>query len=778
MGREGHRGAPRRRTAARALAAVFLAVLLVAALLPPSEGNPNATRMAARLGGAAAAILALLVYLAVERRRSRTERDFEGKPWMRGGSGAADAPEEGPLAPARARRDGGADLERMLLHADDALLALLDLMEHGDAGDYGPLPALLGRTALASWDGPRPVRAFRLRRNGRWWLRPASGELSERAYDELLSIEATLNVCDELRARRWPEKMTETWRVTQVLSEVADLRPHEGEGAVLERALLDGVDADGEWGCRVRLANDVEDLPAPFRVEAAFRANLPAGVVGLGVTVPRPACFTMVGPERRVAWARAYALRVSLLLARRAFASSPRVSRVAVNCHEHGSDATVLSLDLARRDLDRLLAAARGAGLVDAGLPEDACLRVSLDAASWLGPVEPFLELGGQELCPAARYRDPGLDEAPCGQAVWRACGAGRVRDLGIMERSVRADAWEEVAGELGDTTQQAVSRLVALRDATDRATVAEACERACRALVEGTVDATDRRGLAEVFVNGHALGVAARRARRALAGRPTPDELERALAALEAELSPVTGAGAYLDGPDRVFRYFNSVPERVAYNLANREDPREIELVPDEYYVAHSCAARMLGALGRHEEALAHAEELVRVAPATPDAALCKVRCLEDLSRIFEAADLLAQAIRISSTAQDMAICFYRLAFMEWKLGRSDLSVACYQRAISLHESVAEQARRELGDLLEGQPGLRRLDDDEVLPALVAGGVPTGAVDELRRRTRDAVAACTDAGLLGVARPLAGALLELCRDDALVGVYRSLSRP
>ena len=55
---------------------------------------------------------------------------------------------------------------------------------------------------------------------------------------------------------------------------------------------------------------------------------------------------------------------------------------------------------------------------------------------------------------------------------------------------------------------------------------------------------------------------------------------------------------------------------------------------------------------------------------------------------------------------------------------------------------------------------------------------IPVGAVDELRKRTRDAVAACADAGLFALARPLTGALLELCRDDALVGVYRSLSRP
>ena len=766
----------------RALLVTLAAIVLVIALLLLGDGGPNRLRIVGRLGGAAAAVLVLLVffafYVAAERRRERTEKDFEVAPWMRRRTNADAQKDAGSPAPERARRDVRADVERMLTNADDALLALRDLMEHGGAEDYGALPALLGRTAVASWEGPRPVGANRLRRNGRWWLMPRSGEPAGAAYDQLVAIEATLNAWDDLVSRRWPEKMTATWRLAQAFSEVCDLKPHEGPGRQLERALLDGVDAEGEWGCRVRLANDIEDLPAPFRIEATFRANLSLGLVGVSAAVPRPGCFTMFEEDRRPAWARAYALRLALLLARRAFAASAGVRRAAVSCHEHGCSATVLSLDLDKRSLERLTGLARRAELVERALPEDPSLRFSVSPEGWLDPVEPLLDLGCEELSPAERYRPVELDETPCDEALRRACGARRVRDLGIMERAARAMAWDDVSGELGSTTQEAVSRLVALREESSDATVAEACERTCRALVEGTADVTDTRALAETFVNGHALAHAARRARGALSGEPTPDILSQALDALEAALSPLVETGAYLDDRDHVYRYFNSIPERVAYNLAHLDDAREVCLVPDEYYTAHSYAARILGALGRHDEALAHAEELVRVAPVTPDALLCKARCLEDLSRIFEAADQLMDGIMLSSTARDMAICFYRLAFMEWKLGRSDLSVACYQRAIDLHADVAEQAAHELEDLLAGQPGLSRLADEGVLPALEAGGIPVGAVDELRKRTRDAVAACADAGLFALARPLTGALLELCRDDALVGVYRSLSRP
>lgn len=766
----------------RALLVTLAAIAFVIVLLLLGDGGPNRLRIVGRLGGAAAAVLVLLVffglYVAAERRRERTEKDFEGAPWLRRRAGADTREDAGSPAPERPGRDARADVERMLMNADDALLALRDLMEHGGAGDYGALPSLLGRTPVASWDGPRPVGANRLKRNDRWWLMPRSGEMGEEAYDGLLAIEATLNAYDDLESRSWPGGMTQTWRLAQIFAEVADLRPHEGAGTRLERALLDGARDDGEWGCRVRMANDLENLPAPFRIEATFRANLSRGLVGASVVAPRPACFTMFEDSRRPAWARAYALRLALLLARRALASSPHVTRVVVNCREHGSESTVLSLDLGKRDLERLLPLARRAALVDEGLPEDPSLRFRLAPGGWLAPVEPFLDLACEELVPEDRHRTVELDRTPCDEALRRSCGAGRACDLGIMEKAGRAEAWLKVERELGGTTQEAVSRLMALRDSTDDATVADACERACRELVDGTVDVGDARALSQVFVDGSALARAVRRARGALSGEPSPDILEQALESLEAALAPAAQTGAYLDGPGVVYRYFNSLPERIAYNLEGPNDGRDVRLVPDEYYMAHSYASRMLGTLGRHEEALAHAEELVRVAPVTPDALLCKARCLEDLSRIFEAADLLMDGIRLSSTARDMAICFYRLAFMEWRLGRSDLSVACYQRAMGLHSDVAEQAALELRDLLAAQPDLSELAEEDVLPALEAGGIPVGAVDALRRRTRDAVAACTDAGLFAVARPLCGALLELCRDDALVGVYRSLSRP
>lgn len=777
------------RGALRSVLPVLGAVAFGVVLVLSTESGPLRTRLAGRVLGTVVLLVGMGAYLGAERRRRRTEKDFADRPWLRRPAAEGSPADDGPHASssdAPGAAAGGpqgaprANLEGMLVNADDALLALRDLASHGDPADYGVLPTLLRRIGFASWEEMGPVRAIRLRRNGRWWLAPRSGgELSERDYDRLTSLEAALNINDDVMGRSWPERMSPTWRLTQVLSEIAELRPVESAPGSVP-SLIGGVEGDGEWACRLRFANTVENLPAPFRIEMAFQANLERGLFGIGVVTPRPGCLALMGARSEAAWARAYALRLALLLARRAFAASRRVERVVVNCHEHGSRETLLSLDLSHETLKRLAATSGKASVVDRGLPSDPALRFSLDAAGWFRTVEPFLELEGEQLSPAARYREPELDGAPCTDALASSCGARTVSDLGIMEKAPRAAAWNAIVGELGTTTQGAVSRLMALRDETVDLTVAQACERACAALVEGTADVSDLGGLARLFVDGGTLGSAVAQARRALGeGQVTPDQLETALGALQQAISPIEQTGIYLDDANCVYRYFNSVPERVSYNLAHRDDDRRVRLVPDEYYIAHSCAARILGMLGRHDEALAHAEALVRMAPATPDAALSKVRCLEEQSRIFESAELLMRAIEFSSTARDMSICFYRLAFMEWKLGRSDLAVACYQRAISLHEEVAAQARDELADLLEaGGPGLAPLDEKDVVPALEAGGIPAGPVDLLRERLGAAAGACVDAGVLSAARPLMGAFVELTRDDALTDVYRSLMRP
>ena len=689
--------------------------------------------------------------------------------------------DDAPPAPTGPRQTGTSaatrsiDLSGMLLHSDDVLATLRDLVLHGEGqGAPADLVTLLSRSGLMDWEGAPVVRANRLRRNGRWWLSAPDVELDEGDLDRLVCIEAALNVGEDLARSGRGEDLAR--RVRSDLKVIDLPCPPQPSGGLV-RFLLEGSEHAGEWACRMRFADAVENFPSPLRVEMDFQSNAPRGILCVDLCLPRPACFSFAGTSwhERNALARPYALWLSLALADIALARCEGVTHVVINGHNRESDETILSLDVTPETLRSLMDAARAMG---DELPKSPSLRARMGADGWLAPVEPFLTSRSELVSPPERYRRVELDDSPCSEAVARTCGARRASDLGILEKAGRIEAWNALVGELGNSTQEAVSRLMGLRDTTKDLTVAEACDRVCKALVEGTADVSDKHGLSLLFVDGGELAVAVERARQSLDGDPTPEQLRAAADELERVLSPITGMGIYLDDADSVYRYFNSVAERVAYNRTVDDGGRSVRLVPDEYYSAHSLAARVLNMLGRSEDALVHGEELTRVAPLTPDASLGKVRCLEEQSRIFEAADELKRAIGFSATASDMSICFYRLAYMEWKLGRNDLAVACYQRSIELHPNMAENARSEMNDLIAANEGLAPYPADKVMPALAAGGLPTGELDPMRSQTRDALVACTDAGLFDVARPLASIMLELNRDDALIDVRRSLTRP
>lgn len=689
---------------------------------------------------------------------------------------------EGDDAPAEAPAGGSADLEGLLLRSDNVVATLRDLVEHGgDQTPYQELSALLARSGLMGWKSAPKLGANRLRRNGRWWLMAEDDELAGQDYDLMVALEAALNLSEDLSRQAGQAKASLDQRVEEVCDGICDLKPvARPEARTLER-LVAGSRENGEWRCRMAFADRVENLPTPFRITFDMQANVAEGLLCVDAIAPRPGCFGVIvgnDPARRARAANSYALRLAVLLGASALDVTPTFSRVVVNCRAHGSDKTILSLALSQDNVERLTALARkGFG---EGVPSDEDLRAQLDELGWLAPVKPFAQTGDSALNPPSRFREVELDHTLCGEDLVESCGAHTVSDLGINEKAGRVSAWNSLSPKLGTTTQDAVSKLMDLRGQTSDLTVAEACERTSKALVEGALDVGNKRELAQLFVDGGTLSRAAAKAHGVLAAKPTPtaDLLEKTLGELEGALAPVTQMGIYLDDHDSVYRYFNSVAERVTYNQTQDDQGRTVRLVPDEYYSGHSNAARILTMLDRSDEALTHANELVRVAPVTPDAALSKVRCLEEQSRIFEAADVLKEAISYSSTVRDMAVCFYRLAYMEWKLGRSDLAVGCYQRAITLHPNIAGQARKEMQDLLDSDEKLERIDDDKLLSWLEEHGIPAGPVDRIRSQALEAAIACADEEIFSVARPLTSVYLETERDDALIDVCRSLTRP
>ena len=686
---------------------------------------------------------------------------------------AASSPEgSGSPAPQVAAEPGMQTVEALVQRSDDVAATLRDLVSHGQSSaDYGMLPALLARSGLMEWEGAPRFSANRLRRNRRWWMSCDVDELTEDGYDRLIALEGALNLAADLAEGACPDAPDDQGRIEALFRDLASLSPLPAP----EGRTFPAGEKDGEWATRLALSEWLENLPAPFRVVSAFQLNLDEGLACVDVAVPSPSCLALVAPDdeaRQAAEARRYAWRLALLVARGVFAASSRIQRVGVNCVSHGAHETLLSLLVGRGELDGLLAGADAPGAGPA--PGETC-RVDVAEDGRMRPVRALLARSDSRLNPACRWDAVELDASDAPRAVREACGAARVSDLGINENARRVASWNQLAGTLGATTADAVARLMATRDASEDQTVREACSRTCQALVDGAVDASDHQALALAFVLGGPLDQAQRQALDLAGEDAGPADLKRALGLLDAALVPLAQAGSYADGPTRVFRYFNSAAERVRFNRTVA-DGRDVVLVPDAYYAAHSLAARVLTQLGRAEEAQVHADELARVAPVTPDAALSRVRVLEAQERIFECVDVLVDAMGYAATAREMSICLYRLAYMEWRLGRNRLAVACYERSMCLHGEIASQAKEELDELLESEPGLSRLGPEECARELSAAGIPLGDADDARRAMEEAAAACVDARLMGISRAYLAVALEVDRDDALLGVYRSLA--
>ena len=675
-------------------------------------------------------------------------------------------------APAAAAEGSYATVEALVQRSEDVVATLRDLVEHGQASaDYGMLPELLARCGLMGWEGAPKFGANRLRRNRRWWASCDVDELTDEGYWRLVALEGALNVAADLAEDPWPAGLAPEARVAEVFSRLADLRPLDVDGG----PTLPEGERGGEWEARLALSEALEGTPAPFRVVSAFQLDLDEGVACVDVMAPAPSCLALVAPgdaRAQADAARAYAWRLALLVAGEAFGASPRVQRACVNCVGRSGGDVLLSLMLDRGQLAPLRRAASRPGTPE--LPGRDVCRATVGKDGWLTPTEPFLRRGDGMLCPPGRWEAVELRPEDATPAVASACGASRVCDLGINENALRVSLWNGIVGELGSSTQDAVGRLMALRESTEDQGVRDACDRTCQTLVDGTADVTDPQALAVVFAAGDALSQASRRTAELIGDDPTPDDLARAL---DAALVPLAQAGSYADDEKTVYRYFNSAAERVRFNRSVA-DGRRVVLVPDAYYAAHSLAARILTLLDRAGEAMVHADELRRIAPVTVDAVLARVRVLEAQERLFECAEELSSAIGFAATAREASICLYRLAYMEWRLGRSTVAVACYERAIQLHGEIADQAHAELEELLASEEGLGALEAGEVVGALERAGIPAGDADGIRDEMTQAAAACVDAGLFGISRAYLAVAMETDRDDALLGVYRSLAAP
>ena len=658
-------------------------------------------------------------------------------------------------------------LRLIMLRSKDALATLRELATHDSDS---PLATALRATGILELEDDSHFECAHIKRSSRFWFHADLQSASPEKYDVLTSAEAVLNTYqDALLATSASDDVFIRMR------EVYARMPRAVYDAESKLGLTSNKKGmSGEWGTRLRFAEFCECVALPFRTSYSFDVNLRDGAFDITASVPRPRCFSYLAADAsaRARAARTYALDLAQALAQGAFDAHERIAHVQVRCHEQGSDRYILSLLIDRSklgngrvskllslDIQELISA----GYVQAQIGDD----------GWYLPLEEDSNRLQGLLDRPDRWVPPELRKDELPQELAKLCRARSFADLTINENAMRIEAWGQLAPKLDGTLATAAKHLVALRDASDDLSTVEAANRLANALVNDEMDVNDTKAMQKLFIDGSSLDQTCEMANHAF-HNGDHDEKERALARLEAELAPLMLTGLYLDDELSVYRYFNSLPERIAYNLAVDDGARSVRLVPDAYYAAHSLAARLSGILGHLSMAFEHANEICRVAPYTADALFAKVRLLEDNTQVIEAASLLHKLIERAPSHHVMALAFYRLAYMEWKLGRSDLAAACYERSIEISSGVAQQALPELEDLLAAEPTLRRLTPDQTKAALAKANIPYGNDQGLFERLALISQAATDAEVFSVAFQMTSFYADARHDDIAVAVYNS----
>ena len=681
---------------------------------------------------------------------------------------------------------------RMFHRSNDVFATARDIVRMHDTNPASSrglthLATMLATLGLNEWEQAPECEVALLNRTHSYWLRGDTSELNKAGYDRFVATEAAMNLDLALRdiaevPYDTPLALTTVAHHLQsfVHQDVASFDFAESLGKAYPG--VEPGDTPGEWYARACVVNAAECVRVPFRMSYDLRANVQARAAVLALEIPRPDCLKIVSAEANVRadFARAYAIRLSWLMASLVLSRVPKIEILEVQCHEHGSADTLLAISFTRDLVSRMAYEMDGETLEHRRMPRQEGIRYVCDASGWFVSVSPHISWDDEAFDSPEWFVYPELSERELGDAARRITGARRLCDMGINESAPRMRAADELHTRLQASDERSyetvVAALVDIRDATKDVALVEACERTIGALLDGSIDPADEMALRASIVSDGALQVAAERASKLIEDDEHADPQE-AIGVLRQALSPILEFGFYADDESCVYRYFGSLSERIVYNTNFADPAREVRLVPDSYYNALGLLASAHNMLGQSDEAIAVAEEMMRIAPASVDASMRKVRALENESRILEAESLIRERAAFAATPRDAAFALYRLAYMEWKLGREDLAAACYVRALAWNTPFWESANSELEDLLGAYPKLKRPEADEAVAALAREGIPVGFTDSQRELTLAAAALMCDEHSFIVAQSLLAVVCAATGDDVYAGIHRTLGR-
>ena len=644
----------------------------------------------------------------------------------------------------------------------------------------------------------------RPRHSGLFYLRTSARQVTFGAQLRIVRIEAALNatLLASLHApRAGQSSMEELYKYTQrfersMCAQVPNVDMADWSYLAMPWQMRYGPTTQGEWSVRQTIAEAIESLQTPHRLEASFRSNVSAGDVGIEIFVTPSQAYwksalvdglgvVPITNEMRAKNASEYAARLAILLANHAFRTSNRIKRVWVSGIEHTPSSRICrySVCFDRRAFSLLR--------MEAVLDPIAILRsfgASLEEESGrLLPTSPLFYLEDERFCPPKRHDLWQLSERPLSAAAAVSLGTTRVSGLSIHEELPRLLASEQLLRRLDDqddthSTEKSVQAVLSVSQETSDFSVLSAAERIMQKLVDGSLDPKDTRAIQDEFVSGDQLTRSVQRAQRLLTSRK-PDE---ALECLLQCLGNTHGQDSYSDTASVAYRSFETFTQRSLYNRMHVNDKRTVVLVPDAYVVAQLLiAALYMNMPEEHpesrnalERARDHAQKALDVAPLSTPAHLSVAACLERSGNLDLASEQVAKLLEVAFDPQSIGLAYYHLASIQWSLGNERTSQACYQLSVQAFPPLLPFVMQECQELLqEGEQSIELLNAQQIEQELTEHNIPLSPSERLSYLLYDCATASVDAEVFPVARDLMHVLEALTGDDVIRCMRQSLER-
>ena len=693
-----------------------------------------------------------------------------------------------------------------LLDSNDPMLVLCDfcksVSQNASASPFEHyLARRLSEAHVYDWEqkGDAPSVALVLpHRSGCFYFREES-RVPLGFHLRILRIEAALNAAlaayghfDDPLSASEEELFRFEQRVTSSICTQADnITSNDWTYLAMPWESGQGPSRRGEWAVRSSLAESIEALCLPYRLETNFRCNVAGGDIAIelhmtpGSVFPRTTYVDGMGivattSHMRNRYASAYAARLGILVANCAFRSSPRIRRVWIACIRTtpSKRSCFYGACIDRRDFTHVrMDAVRNPLAILQSL--GATLELKNEV---LQPLDQGFYLENERFCPPLRHDLWKLSERSLPPAAAISLGTQRVSGLSIHEELARMLVAEEALRGITTTdgknsTQICVHSLFTAAHKTSDIDVWQATERTVEKLISGTITPDDYDLLEREIVSGDPLTQAVKRAQQALMhNRP-----EEALSQLHRALRPIDAQRLYVDTRSVAYRAFDSFAQRALYNRLNSHDTRCVVLVPDAYVIAHLLTSALLLS---HEnetdthEALLHAQRAREIAPFSTQAIMSTVACFERAGDISEAISSLKELLECAYDPQSIALAYYRMASMQWQLENRKACRACYQLAAGFSPTLIPIIIAECHMLsLEDSQFSTSLEAEEVKEALREADIPLAPTARISFLLYDCAAASIDAEVFPVAHDLMRILESFTGDDVVHAIRNSLER-